>query len=84
MPAFVGLGAPYWNPRVRGALFGLTRGTGIAHIVRAALEAVCFQTRDLLAAMAQDPGAVDAKTELRIDGGMAVNDWPTQCLAPTS
>jgi glycerol kinase len=78
VPAFTGLGAPYWDPEARGALLGLTRDSGIAHIVRAALEAVCFQTRDLLEAMAQDDGV---PTELRVDGGMAVNDWLLQCLA---
>ncbi len=78
VPAFTGLGAPYWDPEARGAIFGLTRDTGIAHIVRAALESVCYQTRDLMQAMAQD--AV-APTELRVDGGMVVNDWLTQCLA---
>ncbi len=78
VPAFTGLGAPYWDPEARGAIFGLTRDSGIAHIVRAALESVCYQTRDLLTAMAQD--AV-APTELRVDGGMVVNDWLTQCLA---
>ncbi len=78
VPAFTGLGAPYWDPEARGAVFGLTRDTGIAHIVRAALESVGYQTRDLMRAMAQD--AV-APTELRVDGGMVVNDWLTQCLA---
>ncbi|MBI2383732.1 MAG: glycerol kinase GlpK [Gammaproteobacteria bacterium] len=78
VPAFTGLGAPYWDPEARGAILGLTRDAGIAHIVRAALESVCYQTRDLLAAMAQD--AV-APTELRVDGGMVVNDWLTQFLA---
>jgi glycerol kinase len=78
VPAFTGLGAPYWDPEARGAIFGLTRDTGIAHIVRAALESVCYQTNDLMQAMAQD--AV-APTELRVDGGMVVNDWLTQCLA---
>ncbi|MFP5306628.1 MAG: FGGY family carbohydrate kinase, partial [Gammaproteobacteria bacterium] len=78
VPAFTGLGAPYWDPEARGAIFGLTRDTGIAHIVRAALESVGYQTRDLMQAMAQD--AV-APTELRVDGGMVVNDWLTQCLA---
>ncbi|HEY1076918.1 MAG TPA: glycerol kinase GlpK [Fontimonas sp.] len=80
VPAFTGLGAPYWDPEARGAIFGLTRDTGIAHIVRAALESVCYQTSDLMRAMAQD--AV-APTELRVDGGMVVNDWLTQCLADT-
>ncbi len=78
VPAFTGLGAPYWDPEARGAIFGLTRDAGLAHIVRAALESVCYQTRDLLAAMAQD--AV-APIELRVDGGMVVNNWLTQCLA---
>jgi glycerol kinase len=78
VPAFTGLGAPYWDPEARGAIFGLTRDAGLAHIVRAALESVCYQTRDLLAAMAQD--AV-APTELRVDGGMVVNNWVTQALA---
>ena len=78
VPAFTGLGAPYWDPRARGAILGLTRDSGIAHIVRAALESVCYQTRDLLDAMARD--AV-APTELRVDGGMAVNDWLMQFLA---
>jgi glycerol kinase len=78
VPAFTGLGAPYWDPKARGAIFGLTRDAGLSHIVRAALESVCYQTRDLLAAMAQD--AV-APTELRVDGGMVVNNWLTQNLA---
>jgi len=78
VPAFTGLGAPYWDPEARGAIFGLTRDAGLAHIVRAALESVCYQTRDLVAAMAQD--AV-APTELRVDGGMVVNDWLSQFLA---
>jgi glycerol kinase len=78
VPAFTGLGAPYWDPQARGAIFGLTRNSGIAHIVRAALESVCYQTRDLMGAMAQD--AV-APTELRVDGGMVVNDFVTQSLA---
>jgi glycerol kinase len=78
VPAFTGLGAPYWDPEARGAVLGLTRDAGLAHIVRAALESVCYQTRDLLAAMAQD--AV-APVELRVDGGMAVNNWLAQCLA---
>ena len=78
VPAFTGLGAPYWDPEARGAIFGLTRDSGIAHVVRAALESVGYQTRDLLDAMASD--AV-APTELRVDGGMVVNDWLTQSLA---
>ncbi len=78
VPAFTGLGAPYWDPEARGAIIGLTRNSGIAHIVRAALESVCYQTRDLFGAMSQD--AV-APTELRVDGGMVVNDFVTQSLA---
>jgi glycerol kinase len=78
VPAFTGLGAPYWDPQARGALFGLTRDTGIAQLVRAGLEAMGYQTRDLMQAMAQD--AV-VPTELRVDGGMVVNDWLSQNLA---
>jgi glycerol kinase len=78
VPAFTGLGAPYWDPEARGAILGLTRDAGLAHIVRAALESVCYQTRDLLTAMAHD--AV-APVELRVDGGMAVNNWLAQSLA---
>lgn len=78
VPAFTGLGAPYWDPEARGAIFGLTRDSGIAHIVRAALESTCYQTRDLMLAMAGD---ACAPTELRVDGGMVVNDWLTQFLA---
>lgn len=79
VPAFTGLGAPYWDPSARGALLGLTRNTSIAHIVRAALEAVCYQTRDLMSAMQQDyQGAFQT---LRIDGGMAANDWLLQFLS---
>jgi len=78
VPAFTGLGAPYWDPQARGAILGLTRDSGIAHIVRAALESVCYQTRDLMVAMAQD---ALLPTELRVDGGMVVNDWLTQFLS---
>ncbi|BBK36285.1 glycerol kinase 1 [Allostella sp. ATCC 35155] len=81
VPAFTGLGAPYWDADARGAILGLTRDTGIADIVRAALEAVCFQTRDLLEAMAADGAA--APTNLRVDGGMTANDWTMQFLADT-
>jgi glycerol kinase len=79
VPAFVGLGAPYWQPEARGALLGLTRGTGPAEIARAALEAVCYQTRDLIEAMRGD-WAVDAKSVLRVDGGMVASDWTMQRL----
>ena len=78
VPAFTGLGAPHWDPDARGAIYGLTRDTGVADIVRAALEAVAFQTRDLLEAMRGD-GA--APTSLRVDGGMTANDWTMQALA---
>ena len=82
VPAFVGLGAPYWRPDVRGALFGLTRGTGPAELAQAALEAVCFQTADLVTAMRADwPQAQDALRILRVDGGMANSDWTMQRLA---
>ncbi|MEP9355328.1 glycerol kinase GlpK [Xanthobacter sp. KR7-65] len=81
VPAFVGLGAPYWRPDVRGALFGLTRATGPAELARAALESVCFQTVDLLDAMHADwPGAAD-DTVLRVDGGMTASDFTMQRLA---
>ena len=79
VPAFTGLGAPYWDPRARGGLLGLTRDTGIAHIARAALEAVCYQTKDLMDAMVAD-GAVMPET-LRVDGGMVANDWLLQFLS---
>jgi glycerol kinase len=82
VPAFVGLGAPYWNPRVRGALFGLTRNTGPAELAHAALESVCYQTSDLGAAMRADwPEAKGANIVLRVDGGMTASDWTMQRLA---
>ena len=82
MPAFVGLGAPYWRPEVRGALFGLTRGTGPRELALAALESVCFQTADLLTAMKADRlGAATAIQTLRVDGGMANSDFTMQRLA---
>jgi glycerol kinase len=82
VPAFVGLGAPYWNPRVRGALFGLTRNTGPAELAHAALESVCYQTYDLWAAMRADwPAAKSANVVLRVDGGMTASDWTMQRLA---
>jgi len=80
VPAFVGLGAPYWNAEVRGALFGLTRATTNKELARAALEAVCYQTNDLLAAMKRDWGA-RGETILRVDGGMTASDWTMQFLA---
>lgn len=82
VPAFVGLGAPYWDPDARGAIFGLTRNTGPNELALAALEAVCFQTRDLLDAMKADWSA-ERKTVLRVDGGMTASDWTMQRLADT-
>jgi glycerol kinase len=79
VPAFTGLGAPHWLPEARGALFGVTRDTNGADLVRAALEAVCYQTRDLLDAFAADSGMTPAA--MRVDGGMARNDWMLQFLA---
>jgi glycerol kinase len=79
VPAFTGLGAPYWDPHARGALFGLTRDTGINDLVRSALESVCYQTVDLLEAMVNDN--VPAISTLRVDGGMAKNSWQMQFLA---
>jgi glycerol kinase len=83
VPAFTGLGAPYWNPNARGAILGLTRDSGRAEIIRAALDAVCFQTRDLLEAMAQDMARAGLKrlTRLKVDGGMVANNWFCQRLA---
>ncbi|MCC2639125.1 MAG: glycerol kinase [Moraxellaceae bacterium] len=79
VPAFTGLGAPYWDPHARGAIFGLTRDTGIGEIVTAGLQSVCFQTRDLMEAMSRD--GADGVHTLRIDGGMVVNNWVSQRLA---
>ena len=79
VPAFTGLGAPYWDPDARGAIFGLQRDTGRAEIVRAALEAACFQTADLVRAMRG--GGDGSGGLLRVDGGMARNDWMLQFLA---
>ena len=78
VPAFTGLGAPYWDASARGAILGLTRDTGIADIVTATLQSVCYQTRDLMDAMAGDGVK---PTALRVDGGMVANDWIAQCLA---
>ncbi|NOY12165.1 MAG: glycerol kinase, partial [Deltaproteobacteria bacterium] len=79
VPAFTGLGAPHWDPHARGAIFGLTRDTGVAEIVRATLESVAYQTYDLMAAMQRDSGT-GPKT-LRVDGGMVANNWFLQFLA---
>ncbi|MEJ6392619.1 glycerol kinase GlpK [Gymnodinialimonas sp. 2305UL16-5] len=79
VPAFTGLGAPYWDPDARGAIYGLTRNSGPAEIAKAALESVGFQTRDLLEAMMADyPG--DTGT-VRVDGGMTASDWTMQFLS---
>ena len=80
VPAFVGLGAPYWDADARGALLGLTRDTGPAEIAAATLDSVCYQTRDLVEAMRGDGAQID---ELRVDGGMVVNDSLMQRLADT-
>jgi len=80
VPAFVGLGAPYWDSDCRGALFGLTRNSGPNELARAALDAVCFQTSDLLEAMRGD-WPDEAGTIVRVDGGMAASDWTMQRLA---
>ena len=72
MPALVGLGAPYWDPYARGAILGLSRGTTAAHIARATVESMAFQTRDLLDAMQQDAGMKLA--QLKVDGGASVNN----------
>jgi glycerol kinase len=88
VPAFTGLGAPYWNADCRGAVFGLTRGTGPAEFARAALESVGYQTRDLLQAMQSDWAGEGQATlrggeiaTLRVDGGMSASDWTMQFLA---
>ncbi len=80
VPAFTGLGAPYWRPDSRGAIYGLTRNSGPAELARAALESVGYQTRDLLEAMRADWGAA-ADGVLRVDGGMTASDWAMQFLA---
>ncbi len=82
VPAFTGLGAPYWDAEARGAIFGITRATGPAEFARAALESVGYQTRDLLEAMQRDwPGASGGETVLRVDGGMTASAWTMQFLA---
>lgn len=81
VPAFVGLGAPYWHAECRGAAFGLTRATGRDELARAALESVGFQTRDLLEAMQADWQNNDTAPTLRVDGGMAASDWTMQFVA---
>ena len=84
VPAFTGLGAPYWRPECRGAVFGLTRNSGPAELARAALESVGYQTRDLLEAMRADWGSdrdAAGHSVLRVDGGMTASDWTMQYLA---
>lgn len=82
VPAFTGLGAPYWDPHARGAILGMTRDTGVAEVVRAAIESVSYQTRDLMEAMAADMASgLDAAAPLRVDGGMVRNNWFCQNLA---
>jgi glycerol kinase len=81
VPAFVGLGAPWWDAQARGAIYGLTRKSGVAELARAALEAVGYQTRDLLEAMHADWPASGASSVLRVDGGMAASDATMQFLA---
>ncbi len=80
VPAFVGLGAPYWNADCRGAVYGLTRNSGPAELAKAALESVGYQTRDLLEAMRADWGGL-AEGVLRVDGGMTASDWAMQFLS---
>ena len=80
VPAFTGLGAPYWNADCRGAVYGLTRNSGRAEIAKAALQSVAFQTRDLYEAMAADAPTTGSST-LRVDGGMAASDWTMQAIA---
>lgn len=82
VPAFTGLGAPYWNAECRGAVYGLTRGSGPAEFAKAALESVGYQTRDLLDAMTADWAAQDGGEQvLRVDGGMSASDWAMQFLS---
>ncbi|MCF6191009.1 MAG: glycerol kinase GlpK [Cocleimonas sp.] len=81
VPAFTGMGAPYWDAEARGLLCGLTRSSTPKEIVRATLEAVCYQTADLLQAMREDWLNVEGNTVLRVDGGMASSDWTMQFLA---
>lgn len=81
VPAFVGLGAPYWDPDARGALLGLTRDSGIGEVVRATLESVAYQTKDLMNAMDSDIEGDGRPSAVRVDGGMVANDWVCQFLA---
>ena len=81
VPAFTGLGAPHWDSEARGAIYGLTRGVGRQHIIRAALESVAYQTADLLAALKADGAAADM---VRVDGGMSANNWLMQFISDVS
>jgi glycerol kinase len=81
VPAFTGLGAPYWDAEARGAIYGITRNSGPAEFARAALESVGFQTHDLLEAMKSDWQDADDKGVLRVDGGMSASDWSMQFLS---
>jgi glycerol kinase len=81
VPAFTGLGAPHWDAQARGAIYGITRGSGPAEFARAALESVGYQTRDLLDAMRGDWPQAAGDTDLRVDGGMTASDWTMQFLA---
>ena len=81
VPAFTGLGAPYWNPDCRGSVFGLTRNSGRNELAKAALESVGYQTRDLLDAMTSDIAAKSDKSILRVDGGMSASNWAMQFLS---
>jgi glycerol kinase len=81
VPAFVGLGAPHWDPEARGALIGLARDSGVDQVVRATLESVGYQTKDLMNAMAGDVEEAGRPSAIRVDGGMVANDWVCQFLA---
>ena len=81
VPAFTGIGAPHWDAEARGAIYGLTRGSGPAEFARAALESVGFQTRELLEAMKNDWQGAEEKAVLRVDGGMSASDWSMQFLS---
>ena len=81
VPAFTGLGAPYWNPDARGAIFGLNRNTGPQELVKAALESIAYQSLDLIMAMKADFQSSGDKTVLRVDGGMSASNWTMQNLS---
>ena len=81
VPAFTGLGAPYWNPDVRGAIFGLNRNTGPEELVKSALESIAYQSLDLIKAMKSDFRSSKEDIVLRVDGGMAASDWTMQYLS---